>query len=314
MSRGSRNSILQLLTGALLLTLLAAPTLASQDCMTLVFQGSVEGFIEDCGCPKRPLGGLEHRAAIMESVHSGCENVLAVDAGNMLAPMGDGMRAQSAFLNAESARMGIRTMGIGKYDLHFGLEFLREQATQNEVQFVSTNLLENGKAAFAPYVIEERGGVRIGILSLMDPLAQLVSEDGSYENLTVADPRASLMSVLPELREASDVIVVLSTLPRLSGHDLIRNLDEGHGIDFYIEGEGSRHYERPVTIRGVKVLAANNRGKYMGELRLDLANGQWGGTSEFTLHPVDIKKPGNDAMGKRVEEFLAEGEVAAKSR
>jgi hypothetical protein len=29
---------------------------------------------------------------------------------------------------------------------------------------------------------------------------------------------------------------------------------------------------------------------------------------------VDIKKPGNDAMGKRVEKFLADGEVAAKSR
>lgn len=313
MSLGSRNSILRMM-GIALLIFVATPAMAEQECMTLAFQGSVEGYVSDCGCPKRPLGGLSHRAAILENVHTQCENVLALDAGNMMGRIEDGMREQSAFLAAQSAGMGIRTVGLGPFDLHFGLDFLRGLETQHELSFVSTNLLEDGKPAFPQYLIEERAGLKVGILSVMDPSAALVDENGPIENLTVHDPRASINAVLPELREKTDVIVLLSTMPRLTGHDLVRNLDEGSGIDFYIEGEGSRHYQRPVTIRGVKVLAANNRGKYMGELRLDLANGRWDGSSEFTLHAVDIKQPGNEAMAERVEAFLAAHEVATKSR
>jgi len=294
--------------------LIAAPASANPDCVKLVFQGKVQGRIEHCGCPKAPLGGLERRAAIMADIHESCEAVIAIDAGNMLGPIEDGMREQSAFLGAESARLGTRAVGIGAEDLHFGLEFLRELESKHGLQFSSANLRADGEPVFAPYLIQEANGLRVGIVSVLAPDAELVSEAGDLAGIEIVDPMEALLEVLPRLREQSDLIVLLSNLEQHGSRELARNLPDGNGVNFMIEGNSASHYGKAVNIHGIKLLAANPRGKYLGELSLGVHEGKWNGSFEFTEHEVDSRAPGEKAMAKRVQDFLDSGKMATGSK
>ena len=290
---------------------LAGSAFASGDCLTLAFQGNVGGKVEDCGCPKRPLGGLPHRAQLLQQIDASCDNTLVVDAGNLLgAPGFEGGQAQSEFLLAESARMGYRVLGIGRRDLNFGYDFVAAAAKQHGITLISSNVMRGETAAFAPWHVETVGGVRVGFLSVSAGDPQFTKA-----GLSVGDPATALSSYLPTLREQSDVIVLLSTLERGETRKLIETLPTDHGIDFAIEGQTSDHWQKAQTINGVAMLAANSQGKYLGQLDLTLGDGKWSGDYTLALHEVDIAKDSDAKFAARLKEFVQERDpVAAGSR
>lgn len=291
-----------------------SPATADGDCAKLVFQGKLQGRIEDCGCPKAPLGGLERRAVLMAEIHESCESVLAFDAGNMIGPIQDGMQAQSAFLAAENARLGYGPAGIGAEDLHYGLDFLRQLESDHGLQFTSANLTAEGETLFPAYLIQEVAGIRVGLVSVLSPQAELVSDAGDLQGVEITEPAAALRTLLPTLTEESDVVVLLANLPKNDSHKLVRELKAESGIDIMIEGDSTSHYGKALTVHGVKVMAANPRGKYLGEIRLGLADGSWNGEIEYVQHDVDSREPGDEAMAARIREFLDSNTVATGSR
>ena len=293
------------------LLVVAGSAFAGGDCLTLAFQGNVGGKVEDCGCPKRPLGGLPHRAQLLQEMQATCANTLVVDAGNLLgAPEFEGGQAQTEFLLSESQRMGYRVLGIGRRDLNFGYEFLVEAAKSHGIALVSSNVRRGDAPAFEPWHVETVNGVRIGFASLS-------AGDTRYTKagLNVAEPDAALAAVLPSLREQSDVIVLLSALDRGETRKLIEALPADHGIDFAIEGESSDHWQSAQNVNGVAMLAANSQGKYLGQLDLTLQDGHWTGDYEMALHEVDIQKKSDAEYAARLKKFAAERDkVAAGSR
>lgn len=287
-----------LAAAAAALLLAAGPADAAD--VRLVFHGAVHGEIEDCGCKRNPLGGVAQRAGVLQQMDGEGEIVL-VDAGNLFGKPTPQGREQTAFLVQETRDLGYAVNGVGPWDLNYGVDFLREQA--EHLSFTSANLEVDGELLFPPYRVTEHAGIRFGWISVMDPDAKLQPME-PLSNVTVAPFDQALAKHLPELREKADVVVLLSNLRQ---GEILTQLG-GHAaewdLDLVIDGNSTFHYKSLKEVEGVPVLAANNRGKYLG--RLDLTFGADGSVDQaYELVSIPPDGPTDPEIASRVEAFLA---------
>ena len=176
----------------------AANTTGAVSELNLIFHGSVQGEIEDCGCKGKPLGGLARRAAILESTRAECgpqDCTLVIDCGSLLGRTDAKGQAQSAFVVEETAKLGYEAVGVGAWDLRHGVEHLREVENAG-IRYTNANLLDaaSGKPAFTPYRVREVNGVRVGMISVASQEG-LVGID--LDGLELLSPREALQRSLP---------------------------------------------------------------------------------------------------------------------
>jgi len=293
---------------ALSVILLTAGTADAAD-LRLVFHGGVHGEIEDCGCKRNPLGGVAQRAGVLQEMaaEDGGEIVL-VDAGNLFGKPNAQWRDQTAFLVQETQDLGYAAHGVGPWDLNYGVDFLREQG--DRLSFTSANLEVDGELLFPPYRVTEHAGVRIGWISVMDPDSRLRPLE-PLTNVSVAPFEAALARHLPELRAKADLVVLLSNLRQGEIITQLRGHAGAWDVDLVIDGNSTYHYKALKEVEGIPVLAANNRGKYLG--RLDLTFGADESVDRvYELVSIKPNGPKDPEIASRVEAFLAtKAETAA---
>jgi 5'-nucleotidase/UDP-sugar diphosphatase len=275
----------------------------------VLFQSSVHGKIEDCGCKKHPLGGLAARAGLIGTLHEDNQPVLLVDAGNLFGTA-DGIREQSRFLAKESAAMGYHVVGVGPWDLNYGIDFLRDVETSTGLVFTSANLARGSAPLFPPYQVVEKGDIRVGLISVCSgdiPASDSMAEESTLE---IEAPAQALQRYLPELRAKSDVVILLSNLELGGTEALLRELPE-RAVDFAIEGNAGVRYERPKQVGSTPILAANGQGKYLGQLDFTLAGGELRDV-HTALHEVDPKGPRPKDVAARVAEFQERAKKLAR--
>ena len=103
------------------------------------------------------------------------ENPVILDAGDLFfsTPNLNSGNSQSELHRANAIMSGYEKIGcdainVGKYELLAGLSFLKEQASKTSIPFVSANLRDatTGELLFDPYVIIDRGTLKVGIIGL----------------------------------------------------------------------------------------------------------------------------------------------------
>lgn len=274
--------------------------------VTLAFQGAVKGRIEDCGCPKNPLGGLAARAVLLETIRAEHPHLALLDAGNLMgAPTESGHR-QSRFLAAETVALGYSVTGVGINDLRYGTAFLREIEREQGLQFTCANLYDGDEPLFSPYEVVEVAGVRIGVISVHDAGFDLTST-GEDESVAWRDPAASLNAWLPKLRAESDVVVLLSHVRPTDLGGVLGAIDAGQRIDFVIDGVGQAHLARPKSMGSTTYLAANDQGKYLGQLNFTVENDGSIANVGYSLHEVG-PDPEDEDVASRVAAFKQQEE------
>jgi len=129
--------------------------------------------------------------------------------------------------------MGYDAAGIGERELGFGYDKLKDAAAKSKTPFISSNLIDkkSGKTAFKPYVVVKKGGLKVGIFSVLGPKIELPANTG--EQLTIDDPIATAQKMVAELRKQSDVVIALTHLGRVEGEDLAAQVP---GIDVVVLG------------------------------------------------------------------------------
>lgn len=295
------------------LLIFAAPAAGAAD-VSLLYNGSVRAELHDCGCKSQPLGGLARRAALVEQIRSGGREVLLVDAGNLLGDPTKDTVPQSAFVARQTAAMGYAAVGVGPYEFGHGIDAVQKIALDTGLEFLSANLRVDGERPFAPWTVVERGGVRFGLISVVDPAFARAPYGDRIEGLQIGDPVAALQRELPELREQADVVVLLSNMQNSSGTvDILRALEDGPAIEFVVEGAVERQYRNPRRLGQSLVLAANARGKYLGQLDLQLDQGRLV-DARGEVHPLTLDLPEQDELARAVEQFEATQGEMARSR
>lgn len=257
---------------------------------------------------------MARRAALFENVEKSRPNVFLVDAGNLFGLRTMPERKQTEFLCEETAKLGYEVFGLGSNDLNYGLEFLREMEKKHGFVFTNANLRLAGqdKPLFPPYVVREVAGLKVGYISVISPRYEIVTMTASTDNFEAISPREGLDRYLPELREKAQLIVLLAQMPSQDIRQMLMDMGPGTGIDVCVEGRDPRQYRRINEVNGdVILVAANNEGKYQGQL--DLVVDPEGNVldSAVTIHALDNASPEIEEIAKRVDAFDAANQQAA---
>ena len=144
--------------------------------VALVFTGLTNGYIEPCGCAgmDRMKGGLSRRRDFLRGLREERGwDVVAVDAGQ--TTVGFGVQEELKFDMAMNAfrLMEYDAIGIGKGELRFPayflLTFTAPTAADSASLFTSANVGVYGyhDAYALPFKVVERGGLKIGVVSVV---------------------------------------------------------------------------------------------------------------------------------------------------
>jgi hypothetical protein len=177
--------------------------------VALVFTGLTNGYIEPCGCAgmDRMKGGLSRRRDFLKNLRETRGwDVVAVDAGQ--TTVGFGVQEELKFDMAMNAfrLMEYDAIGIGKGELRFPayflLTFTAPTAADSASLFTSANVGVYGfhDAYALPLKVVERGGLKIGVVSVVCPSEDLDHRD---ENLLLESPEKKLAELAPRMKKAA---------------------------------------------------------------------------------------------------------------
>jgi 2',3'-cyclic-nucleotide 2'-phosphodiesterase (5'-nucleotidase family) len=278
------------LTGALLLTLTvilggAAPTLAADESVPevrVLFSGEVQGGFQPCGCAGGPTGGLARRLGYRDEVQKDWNGpLIQIDAGNYLAAPGPNAEIINDLMLKSLDQIPISVMNLGVDDLYWWPRL--SKLRQSHTQIISTNLVPRKAglpvpSRFAildvPLSNDSTKTLRLGFLGLVDPLR--VKPNSGFRAL---DPVEAVRKVKPELMKKVDALVVLWDLIRpvrqFSPDSSVRKLvEENPEIFLILTTEKRDILYQPYKLGNATVLSGVERGRYMGDLRLQVeANG-----------------------------------------
>lgn len=239
----------------------------------------------------------------MDKVWQENKPLLNVDAGDVFGPRNQNEREQTRFLCEVLGTFGIDAIGLGEQDLNYGLEFLREMIEKNGLPFISANVRDakTGELLLPPYKVVERGGIKYGIVSVLDPQQQILTLTGGEGQFKVDDPVATLRELLPRLRKEADSILLLSHLGENGTEALLKEMQ---GIDMCVIGHSFRNIETERVINDTAVFGSAYEGRFIGRADLFIEE-QTGRVMAIDVGIIDFddKAPEDADVLQRVEKF-----------
>jgi 5'-nucleotidase len=162
------------------------------------------------------------------------------------------------------------------------------------------------KGLVKPYVVLEKGGVKIGIFGLMGRDAAEKSPFASP--VKFGDPIGISKEMVKVLREKEKVDMVICLSHSGVINDKSRSEDEilakeVQGIDVIVGGHSHTRLEKPIVINSTLVVQASSYGKCVGVLDLIWEKGKVQ-LKNYRLIDIDAAIPGDMALQKKVESFI----------
>lgn len=156
------------------------------------------------------------------------QHLLLLDTGDAL--IGDGPLGNDTMGEAIVAGMnlmGYDAMALGPKELSLGVSVLQQRIEEARFPMLSANAnwRASGEPVAQSYTVLEFDRHRVGIIGLTRP------SEGNLGAVDVLDPGAVLASIVPEVREKADTVVLLTNLPYRSALELAREVP---GIDLLV--------------------------------------------------------------------------------
>jgi len=162
------------------------------------------------------------------------------------------------------------------------------------------------KGMVKPYVVLERGGVKIGIFGLMGKDAAEKSPFASP--VKFRDPIEISKEMVKVLREREKVDMVICLSHSGVSNDKSRSEDEilakeVQGINVIVGGHSHTRLEKPILINSTLIVQASSYGNCVGVLDLLWENGK-ARLKNYRLIDIDAAIPGDMALQKKVASFI----------
>lgn len=233
----------------------------------IIFTGEENGYLEPCGCSEKEIGGLSKRHTLIKQLKDSGQNYALLSLGDLSKEIGRQSEIKMETILNALDRMGYIAHNIGEKDINMGLELLGYLSQISNVNFISSNI-NLQELNIKPYVIQEikteETVLRVGILGILSP--NLLGD--GYQYIETKDPVESLKPLLAELKEKTDILVLLSHAEIDYSQELAETFPEfdlvisGHGIDepdLYIKKVGNTY-----------VIPVGEKGKYLGKITFPL--------------------------------------------
>jgi 2',3'-cyclic-nucleotide 2'-phosphodiesterase (5'-nucleotidase family) len=193
--------------------------------------------------------------------------------------------------------MGYTALCVGKIDLAGSTMFLLEETKKRGLRPLSSNLRYKGKAVFEPYGIFDVNGTKVGVLAVTSPeLNQRIRADG----VEVLDPSNRLKSLVPELKNKVDVIILLSDLSEFEDSKLPSTVD---GIDIIIESSPGKQRYQPLKVGSTYFLRGDIKGRSVGKVGVTLNSGGGIQRLDNELHHLNASLPVDEAATRKIDKL-----------
>src|SRR5258708_17922933 len=178
--------------------------------------------------------------------------------------------------------MSYDAVAIGEREFNFGYDKFVALTAKAKTPYISSNLIDKktGKPAFKTSVVVRKGGLKVGIISVMGPKIDLPSDVG--QRLSVDDPTATATKMVDELRnkQGCDVVVALTHLGRVEGEDLAAQVP---GIDVVILAHHPGFVAQGRRVNSSITVASGEQGHNIGLTKLTLDHKKVADLSSETL-------------------------------
>lgn len=238
--------------------------------LIIAHTNDIEGALKPCSCLSDPAGGASRRATAMKTLRSSNETVLLLDGGDALygtlASDNTQGLSQVAVMNALNYDAAV----LGDRDFIFGLDQLMAAVKSADFPFLSANILrkDNKQSLVKSSTIINKGNQKIAIIGLTTMnVEKLISSDENLKlYIEVGDPIAIAQVLVPELKNKSDLVIVISHLGRDKDKELAQKV---RGISLII-GAHNREVIAPAEIlaNSVPLVQVGFQGDILGVERI----------------------------------------------
>ncbi|MCG8652716.1 MAG: hypothetical protein MI861_22950 [Pirellulales bacterium] len=235
--------------------------------LVLVVTGQQHGYIEPCGCTglDKQKGGVARRLTFLKQLQGKGWELLPVDAGNQVRRTG-----RQAEIKLQQTAKALKTMdyqvvGFGPDDLRLGVgELLAVAAGEQpeDAMFVSANVVLVDPELMPQQRVIERGGMKIGVTTVLDPEKLEVAPS---DEILVHPVKKSAVAALKTMETQSpDFRVLLYFGTEETARKLALDVP---GFDLIVVGGdyGEPTYRaEPIEGSQTKLILTGNKGMYAG--------------------------------------------------
>ncbi|MCC7473992.1 MAG: hypothetical protein IT425_01240 [Pirellulales bacterium] len=185
--------------------------------VAVVFTGELDGYLEPCGCAglENQLGGLKRRATFLKQLRGKGWPVVALDAGGQEKDSGIQAGHKLEFAYGALMKLGYDAVGFGENDLKLDpLQVaINLDGATNPLVSANVGLGDFESGLSKRYKVIERGGVRIGITTVLGQ--KEVAQMQHAADLKLLGPHEAILEVLPKLSEAKcdHMILLVNAMP-----------------------------------------------------------------------------------------------------
>jgi len=160
---------------------------------------------------------------------------------------------------------------------------------------------DTGELILPQYLIIERGGIKFGVVSVLDPAKKIITMSEKDETFQVDDPVAVLRELVPQLREKVQTVILLGHLGDSLTDTVVK---EVKGIDISVTGHSYRNVTTERILDQTMMLCASYEGRFFGDADLYLRqkDGKVMAIS-VGVTAMDDKIPDDEEMLTKVEDF-----------
>ncbi len=223
----------------------------------------------------RPAGGYARIATALHQVRRERPNqVLALDCGDTLHGTYAAVQSQGEALIPLLNRLDLTAM-TAHWEFAYGPARLRHLAGQLAYPVLAANCFERatGDLAFQPSLVQEVGGLRVGVVGLAATIVDKAMPPSFSQGLYFSLGNEELPGHITRLRdqEKADLVVLIS---HLGFPQDMKLAEEVKGIDVLLSGHTHNRLDRPVRVNDTLIIQSGCHGSFLGRLDLEINGGR----------------------------------------
>lgn len=268
-------------------SLLAGPTLRGQDAgvrtVTVLLMADThaaleahpEIFFDAADTPTlRTAGGYALLASAIQRERAAAKN------GSLLVNVGDTIHGsavaewtQGAALVPVVNALGIDVFVPGNWEFAYGPDVFRRRMQELNHPVIAMNVFDRrtGDRLFAPSVVKEVGGVKVGVVGVTSVIVDKSMAPAYSEGLSFTF-KEDLQTEVDRLRREGVQIVLLATELGLAQE--VRLAREIRNVDFILGGHTHERTTTPVLDGGTPVIEAGSEGSFLARLVFRVQGGK----------------------------------------
>lgn len=269
--------------------------------------------------PVSGVGGMAERASMIDSLRKlYSDKVLLLDAGDF--------NTGQAVSNMFCARpdilaynyMEYDAVTLGNHEFDQPVDTLLQQMHWANFPFVISNVIYKGEPLGTETLVEEVGGVRVGLFGILTKTTAQISVN--VQDVTFVDEVEAARKAVKVLQQQDvDLIIGLvhlgfteSAPEYITSQKLAAAVE---GIDILVDGHSHSYIEKPLRVNDTWIVTANQSGRFIGEGKVKMCRGDiisfdWKPLPVSNVRPHEalqaVLQPYVDAADKDLQTIIGE--------